>query len=189
MNNWSSTVDSSVVLLGQTILYTVYVLFIISLVAWFATRLTKERKGGAISSKIFYGWVILLIAIGVSIHLVTYNTIPWVKDDLERPADVAETYDLTIGNHEWTIPGGQMRVPCNELVKFSVTSEDLTYGFGIFRENNTMVAQMQVVPGHSNDLLWKFTKNETFYILSTEYSGPLGSDIRVDNAIVVYGCQ
>jgi len=188
MNNWSSTVDSAVVLWGQTILYTVYVLFIISLVAWFATRLTKERKGGAISSKIFYAWVILLIAIGASIHLITYNTIPWVKDDLERP-EVAQMYDLSIGNHQWNIPGGQIHPPCNELVGFSVKSDDLTYGFGIFREDHSLVAQMQVVPGHSNVLLWQFTKNGTFYIQSTEYSGPIGADLKVMDAIVVSSCK
>jgi len=37
-----------------------------------------------------------------------------------------------------------------------------------------MVMQMQVVPGHKNDILWKFNKPGVYTIRSTEYSGPKG---------------
>jgi cytochrome c oxidase subunit 2 len=121
--------------------------------------------------------------------LTTYNTIPWVKDDLAGTANVAGTYEITIGNHEWQLPDGQLQVPCNQLVKFSVTTTDLTYGFGIFRADHSMVAQMQVVPGHKNDLLWTFTRNGIYDIRSTEYSGPAGYKIIAPQAIAVAGCE
>lgn len=55
-----------------------------------------------------------------------------------------------------------------------MTSSDLTYGFALFRDNHSMVTQMQVVPGHENNLLWTFEENGTYSIRSTEYSGPAG---------------
>jgi cytochrome c oxidase subunit 2 len=72
---------------------------------------------------------------------------------------------------------------------FSVTSEDLTYGFGLFREDNTLVMQMQVVPGHANDLLWEFQEEGDFSIRSTEYSGPEGDQMIVEDAVRVTGCS
>ena len=40
-----------------------------------------------------------------------------------------------------------MVINCKEQVLFDVTSEDLVYGFGLFRKDNSMVMQMQVNPG------------------------------------------
>lgn len=189
MNDWIQNIDSTTVLWGQTIVYTAYCLVIISLVAWFASKLTKKPSRINISPKVFYTWVGFLAVLGMSLHVVTYNTIPWVKDDLHGNPNVAATFPITIGNHAWQIPGGKIEVPCGELVKFSVTSQDLTYGFGIFRQDNSMVTQMQVVPGHANDLLWTFTENDTYDIRSTEYSGPDGYRIVAENAVVVSGCE
>lgn len=188
MNDWIHNVDSSTVLWGQTIIYTAYCLVIISLVAWFASKLTGAKSRITISPKVFYTWVGFLTVLGVSLHIITYNTIPWVKDDLHGNPNVAETYQITIADHAWQVPGGKLEVPCDELVKFSVTTQDLTYGFGIFRQDNSMITQMQVVPGHANDLLWTFTRNGTFDIRSTEYSGPAGYRIVADDAVVVSGC-
>jgi cytochrome c oxidase subunit 2 len=78
-----------------------------------------------------------------------------------------------------------MNIRCHEKVLFKVTSNDLTYGFGLFRKDNSMVFQMQVVPGHMNDILWQFDKEGVYYIRSTEYSGPKGVDMIVKDAVVV----
>ena len=59
-------------------------------------------------------------------------------------------------------------------VPFMGASKDLTYGFGLFRQDNSMVFQMQVLPGHVNDLLWQFDRAGVYTIRSTEYSGPAG---------------
>ena len=66
-----------------------------------------------------------------------------------------------------------------------MTTEDLTYGFGVFRADDTMVFQMQVVPGHKNQVLWVFTEPGTFGIRSTEYSGPKGVGMVLDNVLEV----
>jgi len=199
MNDWLSHVDSSTVLWGQFIIYTIYCLVAISVVGWIASRLTKESRPSRISNRAFYVWVCALVVIGVSLHLTTYSTIPWVKDDLAGTGNIVATYQLSIGKNplnnnvpEWTFvdpPASPIDVPCDALVKFSVASKDNTYGFGIFRQDNTMVAQMEVMPGHANDLLWTFTAAGSYNIRSTEYSGPAGYHVVANNAITVSGCK
>jgi len=44
---------------------------------------------------------------------------------------------------------------------------------------------MQVVPGHRNDLLWKFDREGVYTIRSTEYSGPKGSRMILKDAVEV----
>ena len=183
-------IDSSVVLWGQTIMYTAYCLAIISVVAWFALRITRPTDHvSRITPKVFYVWVGCLTVLGVSLHVVTYNTIPWVKDDLHGSDDYVASYDISVGDHEWQLPDATIKVPCNKLVRFSVTSSDLTYGFGLFRADDSMVAQMQVVPGHANNLLWTFEANGVYSIRSTEYSGPEGAEMLVPDAVAVTGCD
>lgn len=183
-------VDSSVVLWGQTIIYTCYCLVILLLIGWFASAITRA-KGAAtpVPPKAFYSFVGFLALLGVSLHLVTYSTIPWVKDDLHAAGlTPTATYHITVADHEFRVPHGAIDVPCDKLVKFSVTSQDLTYGFGLFRDDHSMVTQMQVVPGHANELMWRFEEDGRYDIRSTEYSGPAGYQMIVPDAVRVTGC-
>lgn len=183
-------VDSSVVLWGQTLVYTAYALAVLSVVGWFGYQVTRAGHGtAAVRPALFYGWVGMLVVVGVSLHLVTYNTIPWVKQDLERATEqVDRSFAITVADHEFSLPADRLTIECGETARFSVTSGDLTYGFGLFRQDHSMVFQMQVVPGHANDILWTFDGNGIYDIRSTEYSGPAGAQMIVEDAVEVVGC-
>jgi cytochrome c oxidase subunit 2 len=183
-------VDSSVVLWGQTLAYTLYCVAMILLVGWFAHRVTRKGDGGGVKPAIFYSFVGFLTVLGVSLHIITYNTIPWAAMDLHRGDYTPDkTFEITVANHEFDLPSDKLAINCDELVLFDVTSEDLTYGFGLFRKDLSMVFQMQVVPGHRNDILWKFEENGTYTIRSTEYSGPKGVFMIEEDAVEVTGCS
>lgn len=178
-------VDSTVVLTGQTLAYSFYCIVIILLVGWFAIRVTKPGKS-KIKPVFFYTFVGFLTVLGVSLHIITYNTIPWAEMDLKRHELTPDkTYEITVKNHEFYLPADQLHAKVGEKVLFDVFSEDLTYGFGLFREDNTMMFQMQVVPGHRNDILWQFNKPGVYTIRSTEYSGPKGIAMVKENAVVI----
>lgn len=182
-------VDSNTVLWGQAIVYSVYAAAVLSVVAWFGYRITRPGRSTAVRPRYFYAWIALLTVVGVSLHLTTLNTIPWVRTDLEANYAAADrTFAITAANHAFTLPADKLRIACNELVLFDVTSTDLTYGFGLFRQDHSMVFQMQVVPGHRNALLWTFAKDGVYDIRSTEYSGPAGARMVVDDAVEVSGC-
>ena len=179
-------VDSTIVLWGQTLAYTFYVLAIMAVMGWFALRITQQGPTPAVKPGLFYAFVAFLVVLGVSLHFVTYYTIPWKPIDMHR-ADIApdKVFDIGVANHRFEMPAERLQVACNDKVRFNVTSRDLTYGFGLFRPDHSMLFQMQVVPGHRNDILWQFDKPGVYTIRSTEYSGPAGVNMVVKDAVVV----
>lgn len=179
-------VDSTMVLTGQTIAYTLYCLVIILVVAWFAIRVTKQGKSNAVKPALFYSFVGFLTVLGVSLHIITYNTIPWAEMDLNRNEITPDkVFTITVKDHQFIMPSEKLVINVNDKVLFDVRSEDLTYGFGLFRKDNSMLFQMQVVPGHKNDLLWHFEREGVYTIRSTEYSGPKGVFMILKDAVEV----
>jgi cytochrome c oxidase subunit 2 len=179
-------VDSKMVLTGQTLAYTLYCLVIILLVAWFTFKVTGKGAGKGVSPALFYTFVGLLTVIGVSLHIVTYNTIPWARMDLTR-SEIApdKTFSISVKDHQFIMPSEKLVINVGDKVLFDVSSEDLTYGFGLFRKDNSILFQMQVIPGHRNDLLWLFDREGVYTIRSTEYSGPKGAFMILRDAVEV----
>jgi cytochrome c oxidase subunit 2 len=183
--------------------YSIYALLIISVIAWFAYNLTRGEKAKTMVRIPFYGYIAFLVAGGVGHHIFTYNAIPWVAQDITRhdiKPDVK--YEFKIKNHKWVGLPKQIVVQCGQTILFDVHSEDLVYGFGLIRKDDSLVTQMQVNPGtdvngilDSNDLLWTFRHNGVFDLTSTEYSGPAqysedGTDLmRVKDFVKVVGCK
>ncbi|HOW40516.1 MAG TPA: hypothetical protein PL123_08230 [Bacteroidales bacterium] len=179
-------VDSEMVLTGQTLAYTSYCIVIILLVGWFSFKVTGRGEAIPVKPKLFYAFVIFLAALGVSLHMVTYNTIPWAKMDLNRDDYTPDkTFVIKVKDHQFIMPEEKLVINVNDNVLFDVQSEDLTYGFGLFRQDHSMMFQMQVVPGHRNDLLWHFDRPGTYTIRSTEYSGPRGINMVLKDAVQV----
>jgi len=179
-------VDSTIVLWGQTLAYTLYCIAMILVVGWVAWRLTKPGKGGGVKPALFFTFVAFLTVLGVSLHLITLKTIPWVEPDLHRASvQVDKVFEIRVAGHEFVLPAARLVVKVGEKVRFDVASDDLTYGFGVFRPDNSMVFQMQVVPGHRNDVIWVFHRAGLYSIRSTEYSGPKGIGMYIPDAIEV----
>ena len=170
--------------------YTLYSFMIISVIAWFAYNLTKKEKAKAVVRIPFYAYMAFLVAGGVGHHIFTYNTVPWVSEDITRH-DITpdKSYFISITKHKFTMPKEKILIACGEKVMFDVVSTDLTYGFGLFRKDGSMVTQMQVNPGSKNDLLWTFNHNGVFDLMSTEYSGPAGNAMFIPDAVEVAGCD
>jgi cytochrome c oxidase subunit 2 len=183
--------------------YTIYALMIISVIAWFGYNLTRKETKSIVRIP-FYGYMAFLVAGGVGHHIFTYNTIPWVSQDIVRDSITPDqSYEFEIEKHKWIGLPKQIVVQCGQTVKFDVHSRDLVYGFGLFRKDGTLVTQMQVNPGtdvngilDSNDMLWTFNHNGVFDLTSTEYSGPeqYSEDGKKDLMLVkdfvkVVGCK
>jgi len=184
--------------------YSIYSAMIISVIAWFGYNLTREEKAKSIVRIPFYTYMAFLVAMGVGHHIFTYNTIPWVSQDITRHEITPDaTYKFEIEDHKWVNMPKKVTVQCEQTIEFDVRSRDLVYGFGLFRQDGTMVMQMQVNPGTDvngildpNDILWTFNHNGVFDVISTEYSGPdaydehTGKDLMfVKNFVEVVGCK
>jgi cytochrome c oxidase subunit II len=179
-------VDTSMVLMGQTAAYTLYAIAIMAVIGWFGYRVTKKGSGKEIKPAVFYAFVGFLVVTGVSLHIITHETIPWKPMDLNRSAIKADkTFSINITDHKFNLPAEKMSIRKGEIARFNVTSDDLTYGFGLFRADNSMLFQMQVLPGYVNDIVWKFEKPGIYSIRSTEYSGPKGVGMFEKDAVEV----
>ncbi len=184
--------------------YSIYSLLIISVIVWFGYNLTRKEKAKSIVRIPFYTYMAFLVAGGVGHHIFTYNTIPWVSQDITRHEITPDaSYTFEIENHKWVNMPKKVTVECGQTIEFDVQSRDLVYGFGLFRQDGSLVTQMQVNPGtdvngilDSNDILWTFHHNGVFDVISTEYSGPdaydehTGKDLMfVKNWLEVVGCK
>jgi cytochrome c oxidase subunit 2 len=78
-----------------------------------------------------------------------------------------------------------MRIRPGQFVEFDLASKDVTYGFGVFRKDGTMVFQFSVLPGYDNRFVWNFSEPGFYDVRSTEYSGAEHSRMLVQNAILV----
>jgi cytochrome c oxidase subunit 2 len=112
------------------------------------------------------------------------------------------SYKFEISDHKWIGLPKKITIQCGQTIEFDARSRDLVYGFGLFRQDGSLVLQMQVNPGtdvngilDSNDLLWTFNHNGIFDLKSTEYSGPAqydehGKDLmEIKNFVEVVGCN
>ncbi len=196
--------NSAELLAFHNVAYTIYALMIISIIVWFGYNLTRKEKAKSIVRIPFYTYIGFLVVMGVGHHIFTYNTIPWVSEDIKRhdikPDKVVK---FEIKDHKWINLPKKVTVECGKKVLFDVRSRDLVYGFGLFRQDGSLVTQMQVNPGTDvngildpNDLLWTFRHNGVFNLTSTEYSGPAQYSedgkkdlMEVKNWFEVVGCD
>jgi cytochrome c oxidase subunit 2 len=120
--------DSIDVLATLKLVYGIYGLIAVSLIGWFAHRITKPKDDDAgAKPALFWTYVAVLVFIGTGLHLLTYNAVPWVPIDLNRSSIEPDAiFQITYENHEMSFSVFPMEVGCGEHVVFDATSNDLT---------------------------------------------------------------
>jgi len=174
-------------------LITVYIIFITTFIyitakgkREIATDGGSKNHGGIEKSeKIWLGALFIIAVIGNIIFLSPI--IPSIQYNLYTSEEPVKTIEIIIEDHEFILPENPIKLPLGEPIEFKVYSNDLTYGFGVFREDGTMVFQMQVVPGYENRIVWIFDEPGVYTIRSTEYSGPEHPYMVLYDVIVVGG--
>lgn len=131
-------------------------------------------------------WLLVLIGVFLAFNVVTLSPlVPWQRWLFWSNPAPDQSIPVTYSNYEIGIPPDGIEVQVGQYVEFVATSEDVTYGFGVFRKDNTMVFQMQVLPGRQNRITWMFDEPGSYDVRSTEYSGPRHSGMYVPDAIRV----
>lgn len=137
-----------------------------------------ERK-----EKVWFG---LLILIAVLFNAITISPlVPWLEWRLWSQPALDQRLTIDMQNYEIRLPQKPMEIKTNEFVEFVVTSKDVTYGFGVFRPDGTLVFQIQVLPKYENRFVWKFDTPGVYDIRSTEYSGPRHPEMYIKDALRV----
>lgn len=118
-------------------------------------------------------WLGILALVFVAFNAVTLSPlVPWQTWLLWSKPTPDRTVRIEVADYQFHLPPGGIEVRVGEYVEFVAVSGDVTYGFGVFRPDGTMVFQMQVIPGHENRIVWRFDTPGTYDVRSTEYSGP-----------------
>lgn len=168
------------------ILYSIYVLLVLTLMAGFAYALTLQKKFSLKFRISLTAWIVFLAVLAVAFHVITYLKFPWVKwEILSKKIVPKKEITVNIADYKFELPQTPLTIKTNEPVKFTVLSQDVTYGFGVFRSDGTMVFQMQVLPGHANEIIWIFQNAGKYTVRSTEYSGPHNWKMVLRDAILV----
>ncbi len=134
-------------------------------------------------------WLYFLLTIAIIGNLLTLSPlIPSSQILLWQDVKTSKTVTIEIRSYEFILPEKPIVVRVGEPIEFIVISHDLTYGFGVFRKDGSMVFQMQVVPKpYENRITWIFNEPGLYDIRSTEYSGPKHPFMLVKDAILVVG--
>jgi cytochrome c oxidase subunit 2 len=131
-------------------------------------------------------WLYFLIGVFLVFNVITLSPIvPWQEWLLWSDPTPAQQFPVEFKDYEIRLPPGGIEARVGEYVEFVATSADVTYGFGVFRPDNSIVFQMQVPPGRENSIIWRFDAPGTYDVRSTEYSGPRHSEMYVKDAIRV----
>ena len=131
-------------------------------------------------------WLFFLIGVFVVFNIITLSPlVPWQEWLLWSKPTPDQSVHVVFSDYQIKIPPEGINVKAGEYVEFVATTEDVTYGLGVFRKDNTMVFQMQVPPGRENRIIWKFDQPGVYDIRSTEYSGPRHSEMYLPDAIHV----
>jgi len=131
-------------------------------------------------------WLGVLVVVFLLVNAVTLSPlVPWQQWMLWSRPTPSQQFRLEFEDYEIHFPPDGIEVKVGEFVEFIATSEDVTYGFGVFRKDGTMVFQMQVIPGHENRITWRFDEPGTYDVRSTEYSGPRHPEMFYEDAIRV----
>ncbi|HKZ83701.1 MAG TPA: hypothetical protein VJ793_08595 [Anaerolineae bacterium] len=131
-------------------------------------------------------WFGFLIVVVVLFNAITLSPlVPWQSWSLWSQPTPDRRVTIEMANYEFGLPPQGIEVKANEYVEFVATSRDVTYGFGVFRPDGTLVFQMQVLPGRENKIVWKFDAPSMYDVRSTEYSGPRHPEMFIEDAIRV----
>ena len=131
-------------------------------------------------------WLFVLVGVFLVFNVVTLSPlIPWQEWLFWSSPEPDQRISLVYKDYQIGMPPEGIEVKAGEYVDFVAVSKDVTYGFGVFRKDGSMVFQMQVLPGHENSIIWKFAEPGLYDVRSTEYSGPRHSEMFYPDAIRV----
>ncbi len=163
-----------------------FILFIIKVSIPVAVKNETEEPHKGMDKRELRFFVGIVIVVIIA-HIITLSPlVPWQKWRLWSDPKQVHKINIEIENYKFKLPEEVIKIKKGEFVEFILTSKDVTYGFGVFRKNGTLVFQMQVLPVYKNKFVWNFNEAGKYDIRSTEYSGPDHNEMVIKDAIEVF---
>ena len=149
----------------------IFILFIAAIFLWVALSAKQEKEYTPIVKKWYkvrsvYGIVLVVLMVVVTIY--TLRELPFNK-----PAHVAgaDVIDVNVEAFQFGFDIEQREFKVGDTVKFNVTTDDVTHGFGLYQPNMDMIAQTQAMPEYTNSIYVTFEEPGLYKVLCLEYCG------------------
>jgi len=111
--------------------------------------------------------VLFLVALAGGAVLALATLAPWPHDALAS----AVTRRIDVKARQWAWELSTQQAAVGDVVEFTLTTSDVSHGFGLYDPDRRLVAQMQVMPGFTNKVRHRFERAGKYQILCMEYCG------------------
>jgi cytochrome c oxidase subunit II len=115
------------------------------------------------------GWFVALLVLAALALVLTLPRMPYASVRLSDGAE--EPMAVRLHAAQWVWDMTPASVPTGRTVRFRVTSEDVNHGFAIYDASDTIIGQVQAMPGFTNELVIRFDEPGTYFIRCLEYCG------------------
>lgn len=138
-------------------------------------------------------WFVGLLIVGVLMSgVVIAGDLPYAETSTTQVAsgvtqvsesEAEDPLVVNVTGKQWAWDIEQRELPADRAIKFRVTSADVNHGFGIYR-GDTLVAQVQAMPGYTNVLILRFDKPGEYRIRCLEYCGAAHTSMQDQITVV-----
>lgn len=141
------------------------VICIIAVGVWRSTRGDRKELDAEQAAHRERGWLAIVVAFLVTTLLLTIFLVPYgesAKTNAQKVDVVARQFGFTIT---------PAKVAAGRQVEFTLTSADTTHGFGVEYPTGGIAFQAQIVPEHTQRVVWTFDTPGTWQVVCLEYCG------------------
>jgi cytochrome c oxidase subunit II len=124
-----------------------------------ASRASLERREGY--------WGIAVVAFLVVVLGGTIFEIPYWSDNSN--AKTAQTVEITGRQFAWTV--NPPRIKAGEKTRVELRAVDVNHGLGLYNPNDTLIKQVNVLPGVTQTFVITFKKPGTYKLRCLEFCG------------------
>lgn len=111
-------------------------------------------------------WGVAVIVLLVVVLASTIFSIPYWSDD---EAEAGQTLEITGRQFAWTVD--PPRLKAGVPTEIQVHSADVNHGLGIYDPDGTMLKQVNVLPGVTQEMRMTFEEPGTYEVLCLEFCG------------------
>ncbi len=153
---------------------------LIALVVALSSQPAQPKDG--VIARVYRARFVYFVVLGVVLLACLALTLPRVPY-LSARSTITPDVRIAVTGWMWTwrfdpISGDGVRaepqnltVPAGKLIEFNVTSGDVNHGFGIYDDQGRLLIQVQVMPGYTNQLRYRFLAPGVYHILCMEFCG------------------
>ena len=147
---------------------------IIAIGVWKSTRGERKFIDPEKAAHREKGWLAIVVAFLVTTLLLTIFLVPYG----ESAGPDAQKVEVIGRQFAFQITPATVKV--GQQVEFTLTSADTTHGFGVEYPTGGVAFQAQIVPEHTQRVVWTFKEPGKYPVVCLEYCG-VGHHIMTDS--------